>query len=60
MQKVIYLLWRDNRSSAEDFFHRLRTELAAQLNPLGAQQLQLNLADADVAPAARQIGRAHV
>ncbi|WP_435605771.1 EthD domain-containing protein [Pseudomonas knackmussii] len=52
MQKVIYLLWRDNRSSAEDFFHRLRTELAAQLNPLGAQQLQLNLADAAVAPAA--------
>lgn len=52
MQKVIYLLWRDSRNSTEDFFHHLRTELAAQLNLLGAQQLQLNLADAAVAPAA--------
>ncbi|MFV3307638.1 hypothetical protein ACNFBT_20430 [Pseudomonas sp. NY15181] len=51
MQKVIYLLWRDNRVDAEDFFRQLRTELADRLVRLGAHNLQLNLDDADVRPA---------
>lgn len=48
MQKVIYLLWRDSRADAEDFFLQLRTEVADRLVRLGARNLQLNLDDADV------------
>ncbi|WP_152223002.1 EthD domain-containing protein [Pseudomonas sp. SCB32] len=51
MQKVIYLLWRDSRANAEDFFREVRTELADRLVRLGARHLQLNLDDADVRPA---------
>ncbi|WP_166363662.1 EthD domain-containing protein [Pseudomonas akapageensis] len=52
MEKVIYLLWRDTQTSRETFARRLRSEVAEQLQALGAQGLQLNLADADVEPAA--------
>lgn len=52
MEKVIYLLWRDTQTSPETFARRLRSELAEQLQALGAQSLQLNLADADVESAA--------
>ncbi|UVJ46336.1 hypothetical protein NVV94_12850 [Pseudomonas sp. LS1212] len=56
MEKVIYLLWRDTQTSRETFAQRLRTEVAGQLQALGAQGLQLNLADADVEPAAGSTG----
>ena len=52
MEKVIYLLWRDSQTSRETFAQRLRSEALDQLRGLGAHNLQLNLADADVAPAA--------
>ena len=52
MEKVIYLLWRDTQVSPETFAHRLRSEVAGQLQALGARGVQLNLADADVQPAA--------
>ncbi|WP_044871427.1 EthD domain-containing protein [Pseudomonas sp. LFM046] len=52
MEKIIYTLWRTPQDSAEAFSQRLRGELADQLLTLGAQGLQINLVDADVAPAA--------
>ena len=52
MEKVIYLLWRDTQTRRDTFAHRLRNEVAGQLQALGAQGLQLNLVDADVDPAA--------
>ncbi|MCP1618098.1 EthD domain-containing protein [Pseudomonas sp. SLBN-26] len=52
MQKVIYLLWRDAGTRAEEFADHLRHEAAGQLRALGARELQVNLVDADVAPAA--------
>lgn len=52
MEKVIYLLWRDTQTPRETFAHRLRNEIAEHMQTLGARGLQLNLADADVAPAA--------
>ncbi|MCY1397676.1 EthD domain protein [compost metagenome] len=52
VQKVIYLLWRDSQTSLDTFSNRLRGEVAGQLKALGAQQIQVNVADADVAPAA--------
>ncbi|SDA34829.1 EthD domain-containing protein [Pseudomonas sp. NFPP10] len=52
MEKVIYLLWRDPSSTDETFARHVRHEVIGQLQALGAQGLQLNLADSEVAPAA--------
>ena len=52
MEKVLYIVWRDPRDSAEDFGRRLRGELADRLLALGARGLQVNVADAAVEPAA--------
>ncbi|MCB1677199.1 MAG: EthD domain-containing protein [Halioglobus sp.] len=52
MEKVIYLLWRDPQVSVERWGDQLRGELARQLLELGVRGLQLNIADAAVAPAA--------
>ncbi|MFC5696605.1 EthD domain-containing protein [Pseudomonas sp. GCM10022186] len=52
MEKIIYTLWRNPQDSLESFSQRLRGEVAEQLFTLGARGLQVNLVDADVAPAA--------
>ena len=51
MQKVIYLLWQREQDSFETFAEQLRGT-ADRLQALGAHSLQLNLDDAEVAPAA--------
>ncbi|MDH4567621.1 hypothetical protein E8E95_13115 [Pseudomonas sp. BN414] len=52
MEKIIYTLWRAPQDSVENFSQKLRGAIAEQLFTLGARGLQVNLADADVAPAA--------
>lgn len=52
VEKIIYTLWRNPSDSLDAFSQRLRGEVAEQLFTLGARGLQLNLVDADVAPAA--------
>lgn len=52
MEKVVYLLWRDLRTSRAEFGERLRVETAAQLAELGVPGLQLNIADEAVSAAA--------
>ena len=37
MEKVIYLLWRDTQVSPDTFAHHLRSEVAGQLQALGAR-----------------------
>ncbi|MDE3737001.1 EthD domain-containing protein [Pseudomonas resinovorans] len=52
MEKIIYTLWRNPSDSLDAFSQRLRGGVAEQLFTLGGRGLQVNLADADVAPAA--------
>jgi hypothetical protein len=52
VEKIIYTLWRAPQDSLDAFAERLRGEVAERLFTLGARGVQLNLADADVAPAA--------
>lgn len=52
MEKVIYLLWRDEKTSADEFCRNLRERAVPALKKAGAMHVHLNLADADVAPAA--------
>lgn len=52
VEKIIYTLWRAPDYSLDAFAERLRGAVAERLFTLGARGLQLNLADADVAPAA--------
>lgn len=60
MEKVIYTLWKHAEDSPAAFTERLRQRLAAKLLALGVRSLQLNIDDADVAPAAglRQVANA--
>ena len=60
MEKLIYTLWKPEGQAMADFATALRGPLAAQLQQAGVQHLQLNIDDADVAPAAgiRQIAHA--
>ncbi|HSW13348.1 MAG TPA: EthD domain-containing protein [Solimonas sp.] len=60
MEKIIYTLWKRADDSPAAFADSLRTQLSAQLLALGVRGLQLNIDDADVAPAAgiRQIANA--
>lgn len=52
MEKIIYLLWRDGQTGQDAFNRRLRADIAPRLQALGVHGLQLNLLDAEVAPAA--------
>lgn len=52
MEKVIYLVWRAESADTGGFSGRLRGELAEGLLALGAHGVQVNVMDADVAPAA--------
>jgi hypothetical protein len=60
MEKVIYTLWKPERQATADFAAGLRGPLAAQLLQAGVRHAQLNIDDADVAPAAgiRQVANA--
>ena len=60
MEKLIYTLWKPEGQASADFAATLRGPLAAQLQQAGVRHLQLNIDDADVAPAAgiRQIANA--
>ena len=51
MEKIIYLLWRDPATNANDFCTAVREKLAPALRAAGARSLRLNLGDADVAKA---------
>lgn len=51
MEKIIYILWRNPGTELETFAGYLRTRLAWQLQETGVRGLQVNVADAAVAPA---------
>ena len=51
MEKVIYLVWREQAMTAEKFSAHLRTVLAERLLALGARALQVNVHDDAVAAA---------
>lgn len=52
MEKVVYIVWRDAQTNAEEFGRRLRTEVADRLLALGARGLQVNVPDQAVQAAA--------
>jgi len=52
MEKIIYVLRRDPAVDIETYAHRLRTVLPGRLRAPGVRGLQVNVADAAVAPAA--------
>ena len=52
MEKVIYLVWREQSMDAGQFSNYLRTVLAERLLTLGARGLQVNVQDGEVAAAA--------
>ncbi|MFC3106573.1 EthD domain-containing protein [Undibacterium arcticum] len=52
MEKVVYIVWRDAQTNAEEFGRKLRTEVADRLLALGARGLQVNVPDQAVQPAA--------
>jgi hypothetical protein len=52
MEKVVYVLWRDAQKPTQAWSHTLRAQLADTLLSLGAHGVQINVADADVEPAA--------
>lgn len=52
MEKLIYLLWKNNDQSEADWRARMRGELGRALLAGGALSLQFNLVDEDVAPGA--------
>ncbi len=49
----MYLVWRQPGQTRDAFAQRLRTQLAAPLQLAGVRALQVNVADADVEPAAK-------
>lgn len=51
MEKVIYALWAPKGEDLEQFYTRLREEVAPQLLKAGARGLQLNVRDKTIAPA---------
>lgn len=51
MEKVIYLIWRKPEVEPDTFEGRLRITLAHALQEAGVRALQVNVADAAVAPA---------
>lgn len=52
MEKVIYVLWRDAQTRPDQWSRTMRAQLADKLLSLGAHGVQINVADADVEPAA--------
>ncbi|OXI17754.1 EthD domain-containing protein [Burkholderia sp. AU15512] len=52
MEKVIYVLWRDTQAAPDQWSRTVRAQLADKLLSLGAHGVQVNVTDADVAPAA--------
>ncbi|MCA3822557.1 MAG: hypothetical protein IOB05_05740, partial [Burkholderia sp.] len=52
MEKVIYVLWRDTQAAPDQWNRTVRAQLADKLLSLGAHGVQVNVVDADVAPAA--------
>ncbi|WP_321799214.1 EthD domain-containing protein [Caballeronia sp. J97] len=52
MEKVIYVLWRDAQTPPDRWSRTVRAQLADKLLSLGAHGVQINVADADVEPAA--------
>lgn len=52
MEKVIYVLWRDAAIPSVQWSQAVRAQLADRLLSLGAHGVQINVADADVEPAA--------
>ncbi|PPE75707.1 hypothetical protein C3942_02100 [Solimonas fluminis] len=60
MEKLIYTLWKPEGQAMADFAAALRGPLAAQLLQAGVRHAQLNIDDADAAPAAgvRQVATA--
>ena len=57
MEKVICALWRDPAVPRDLFAARLRTDLPPALRAAGASEIRINIADADVAPAASLVQR---
>ena len=51
MEKLIYLLWKDEAESRGDFSRRLLSELPHSLPPAYAHGLQLNVVDEAIRPA---------
>ena len=60
MEKLIYTLWKPEGQATADFAAALRGTLATQLLQAGVRHVQVNVDDADVAPAAgiRQVASA--
>ncbi|GAB3625614.1 hypothetical protein PTE30175_02838 [Pandoraea terrae] len=52
MEKVVYVLWRETQTSPDQWSRTVRAKLADKLLSLGAHGVQINVADADVEPAA--------
>lgn len=52
MEKLLYLLWKNEAESSRHFNERLLGPLKGRLRELGAWQLKINVADEAVAPAA--------
>src|SRR5438270_12873846 len=51
MEKVVYVLWRPDADSIDEFADRLRRETAGALVDLGVRGLQVNVVDGAVASA---------
>lgn len=52
MEKLVYLLWKPDDASADEFRDQLLGTTAGELLAAGALRLQVNVADSAVAPAA--------
>lgn len=53
MEKMLYMVWKQEGDSEADFRQRLLGPLAGRALEAGARRLRIAVADADVAPAAR-------
>lgn len=51
MEKLIYLLWKDDRQSRAEFSQRLHADLAPQLSSTEALGVQINVVDEAIRPA---------
>jgi hypothetical protein len=52
MEKVIYVLWRDAQTPVDEWSRTVRSKLSDKLISLGTHGVQINVADAEVEPAA--------
>jgi len=51
MEKIMYLLWKHETASADEFRHKLLDEVSRQLIELNIRNLRISVVDNDVAPA---------